>query len=239
MTVGGLSRWATRARAARRGIAGIVGLCLLTAGCGNDTGDDEGELSLEAPAGSTTADTALPSCEDVEHAVVFSVFGAATEGDGNEAATWVADPAAEPVARSGAADLVRAYQDLGYDILYVTTLSSGTQIGERPLVDAITVWLGVNDFPLGEDTRVWAWDGEGDASVALIEELARLNTAGAELGAGYASDPDLVFPLISGGISRDRMFTLEAAASEETSTSLPEDFGEHLPAVQALDPVCE
>ena len=210
---------------------------MLLAACGDD-GDEEA-VSVETSPGSTAAE-GLPSCEDVSHAVVFGVFGTLTMGDGEELAQWTADPAVEPVVRPGAADVVQAYRALGYDLLYVTSQEAATAINGQPLDEALTVWLGANGFPIGEETNVWAWGGEGDASVSLMEELAGLSSAGTSIDAGYASDPDVVFPLATGGIPRASLYTVGEAADEETSTSLPdEDLGAHLSEVESLEPVCE
>lgn len=217
----------------------MIGLSLLLASCGGDSGDDD--LSLEAPAASTTTNTATPSCDEARHAVVLSTFGAATLGDEDEAGRWSIRPEEEPVPRPGAADIVRAYKDLGYQILYVTLQPSEMSIGDQQLIDAVTVWLGANGFPVGSgETRVWAWDGNGEASVALIEELAHMSSDGTDVDVAYVSDSDLVFPLVTGGVPRERVYTLGEAADQQTVTSLPdEDLTAHLGDIKEMDPVCE
>lgn len=195
------------------------------------------EASIEGS--STSTETALPACRDSQSMVVFSVFGAATEGDG-DVSSWANDPEIPPAARSGAAEVAAAYQDLGYHLLYVALEPADTPIGDQQLIEAITVWLGLNDFPIGGyDTHVWAWDGEGSASVALTEQLTREATDGTEFGAGYVGDADLVIPFVTGGIPRESMYTVDAPDSGETSTSLPGDLSDHVPDVKELDPVCE
>lgn len=172
--------------------------------------------------------------------MIFSIFGTATAGDDGELDDWVSDPESGPEAREGAANLVQAYQELGYDILYVAWTPSDVQVGDQPLVDAITVWLGSNSFPVGDDVRIWAPEAGADVSVALIEELTRMRNSGSELDVGYVSNPDAVFPLVTGGLARDQVFTVGTAGSNGTGTSLPdEDFVAHLSEVQGLDPVCD
>lgn len=219
-----------------------VGLGLLA--CGSD----DGGASPQVSAAQTTADTGLPACRDVDRTAVFSVFGAATTGAADEAAAWMDDPDAEPVARPNAAELARTYHDAGYTILYVAMLPSESVIGDRPIVDAITVWLGLNGFPVGEGARVWVPEGDGsaDPSVALIEELTRIGAAGTEVDAGYVGDHETVFPLVAGGVPNDRVYDLRGeggGASSETqvsSTPLPEgDIASHLVEVEALAPICE
>jgi hypothetical protein len=115
------------------------------------------------------------------------------------------------------------------------------------MVDAVTVWLGLNSFPVGEGVQVWAppGDGSGDPSVALIEELTRLGAGGLTIDAGYAGDQDAVLPLVAGGVPRDRVFTLGATGgavtedSDVSSTPLSDDdMSAHVAEVQALDPIC-
>ena len=102
-----------------------------------------------------------------------------------------------------------------------------TLIGDRPVVDAVTVWLGLNSFPVGDGVRVWAPPGDGsdDLSVALIEELTRLGAAGVEIDAGYAGDQETVFPLVSGGVPQDRVFMVgdgdPASGTNVSATPLP------------------
>lgn len=233
-------------RRALRSIAAVVALGVGALACGDGGGDDDAPL---ATAGATTTgETGLPSCREIDQSVVVVVFGGATSGADGEATSWVNDPEAEPVARAGVAEVAGAYRAVGYEIVYVALLPSETFIGDRPVVDAVTVWLGLNSFPVGEGARVWAppGDGSGDPSVALIEELARLGAAGVEVDAGYAGDQETVFPLLTGGVPRDRVFMLGAPGSEAASgtdvSSTPlrdEDLSAHVAEVQALEQICE
>jgi hypothetical protein len=232
------------------GVAVVVALGVGTVACGNGGGDGNDGAPVETAGATTTSDTetSLPPCRDVNRAVVFVVFGGATSGAGGEVTSWVNDPDAEPAARPRAAALASAYREVGYEIVYVALLPSETLIGDRPVVDAVTVWLGLNSFPVGEGAQVWAppGDGSGDPSVALIEELARLGAAGVDVEAGYAGDQETAFPLAAGGVPRDRVFMVGATGGEATSdsdvTSTPlrdEDMSAHAADVQALEKICE
>lgn len=222
----------------------MVGLGLGVLGCSGDSDSDAAPLETSAPE--TTADTGLPSCRDVDRTVVFSVFGAAAAGGPGDATTWIDDPDAEPTARPDAAALAGTYRDAGYRLLYVSMLPSESRVGDRPIVDAITVWLGINDFPVGEGARVWAPEGDGsaDPSVALIEELTTMGVGGTELAAGYAGDPQTVFPLAAGGVPRDRVYAVgdgeATSGTQVSSTPLPEeDLAAHVAEVESLEPMCE
>lgn len=224
-------------------LAGVV-LMLVLAACGDDGAQSEASSGTTSGTSADTVDdvsetTTLPSCDVAQSVVVVNVFGAvtSTESDGD---VWVADPEAAPVARSGAAEVVSAYRTRGYEILYISSLPAEMAIGDQPIAEALTVWLGANGFPIGENTRVWAPEGDGDFSVALIEELAHLSNAGVALDAGYAANEEEVFPLATGGILPENVYTVGEAAQDETSTSLPgESFEAHLPEVEAGDPICE
>jgi hypothetical protein len=226
----------------------VIGLGLGAVACGDGSGGDGDAAPLETAAASTTADPGLPPCRDVNRAVVFTVFGTATTGVAGEASRWMNDPAAEPDARPGVAAVAGAYREIGYEILYVALLPSDARIDGRPVVDAVTVWLGLNGFPVGEGVRVWApeGDGAGDPSVALIEELAIMGAAGTEVDVGYASDQETAFPMVAGGLPGEQVFVVgdaDGGASsdgEVPSNPLPdEDLSAHVAQVQARDPICE
>jgi hypothetical protein len=232
------------------GIATVVvfGVGALACGGGGDGNDGAPVETAEATSTSDAdTNTTLPPCREVDRAVVFVVFGGATSGADGEATAWVDDADAAPVARPRAAALAGAYREVGYEIVYVALLPSDTLIGGRPVVDAVTVWLGLNSFPVGEGVQVWAppGDGSADPSVALIEELTRLGAGGLALDAGYAGDQETVLPLMSGGVPRDRVYLVGAEGavasdSDVTSTPLPdEDLAAHVAEVQALEPICQ
>jgi hypothetical protein len=240
--LGGRSNASTASRALRV-IAAVVTLGVGAIACGSGGGDDAAPIET---SGATTTDTGLPSCREVNRVVVFSVFGGATSGADGEATRWAGDPDEEPAARPGAAAVASAYREVGYQLVYVALLPSETLVGDQPVVDAVTVWLGLNNFPVGEGVRVWAPPGDGsdDLSVALIEELTRLGAAGVEIDAGYAGDQATVFPLVSGGVPQDRVFMVgdggSTSGSDVTATPLPdEDLPAHVAEVQALEPICQ
>jgi hypothetical protein len=233
-------------RRALRVVAVVAVLGMGTVSCGDGSGDDTAPSSTAGA--STTESTGLPSCREVNQVVVFVVFGGATSGAAGEATKWAQDPDAEPEARPGVAALASAYRAVGYQIMYVTLVPAGTHIGDRPVIDAVTVWLGINKFPVGDGVRVWAPPGDeaGDPSVALIEELAHLGATGVEIEAGYSGDQASIFPLVSGGVPQDRVFLVGATGGPVTSergiTSTPlseKDLPAHVAEVQALEPICE
>ena len=210
-------------------------------------GSDDGGTSPQISASETTADTGLPACRDVDRTAVFSVFGAATTGVAGEAAAWVNDPGAEPVARPNAATLASTYRDAGYHILYIVTLPSESLIGDRPVVDAITVWLGVNGFPVGEGARVGARGGRVSRPLRRADRGAGPHGRRRHRGRRRVRRRrrDRVPPRRR-GVPNDRVYDLRGGDGEvppETrvsSTPLPdEDLSAHVVEVEALAPICE
>jgi hypothetical protein len=205
------------------------------------SGDDDSEVAspppldteTTAPLGSTTA----PPCAQARHAVAFDFLGTLTPQ--NDLAAAAAANLDVPV-RSGAADVVTAYRDRGYEILYVSTAPANFPVDDQPLVDVLTMWLGRNGFPTGDGTRIWTWDSGGDAIVALVEELLRLEQSDVTVDAGYTDDADKAHAMASGGIPAAGLWTLGAAAATPGSTAVPnDDLVAHVATVERLGMICQ
>jgi hypothetical protein len=204
------------------------------------SGDDDSEVgtppldtATTAPLGSTTA----PPCAQARHIVAFDFLGTLTPE--NDLAAAAAADLEVPV-RSGAADVATAYRDRGYEILYVSTAPANFPVGDQPLLDVLTMWLGRNGFPTGDGTRVWTWDSGGDAVVALVEELLRLGQAGVTVDAAYTDDADKAHAMASGGVPADGLWTLGAAAGTPGTTAVPDDdLVAHVATVERLGMICQ
>jgi hypothetical protein len=205
------------------------------------SGDDDSEVATPpldtattAPLGSTTA----PPCARARHAVAFDFLGTLTP-ETDLAAAAAAN--LEVPARSGAADVATAYRDRGYEILYVSTAPANFPVGDdQPLVDVMTMWLGRNGFPTGDGTRIWTWDEGGDAIVALVEELLRLEQANVTLDAAYTDDADKAHAMASGGVPPTGLWTLGAGAGTPGSTAVPDDdLVAHVATVERLGMICQ
>jgi hypothetical protein len=206
--------------------------------CAN--GDDDSEVATPpldtgttAPLGSTTA----PPCAQSRHTVAFDFLGTLTP-ENDLAAAAAAD--LQVAVRPGAADVATAYRDRGYEILYVTTAPADFPVDDQPFVDVLTMWLGRNGFPTGDGTRIWTWDSGGDAIVAFVEELLRLQQADVTVDAGYTDDADKAHAMASGGVPAAGLWTLGAAAGTPGSTAVPNDnLLAHVATVERLGMICQ
>jgi hypothetical protein len=206
-------------------VLGAVAILALVA----DNGD-------ETPATSTT----VPPCAQERHLVAFDIHGTVTT---DEAAlgSWLTDPSDEPEPRPGAAEVVAAYRERGYEILYTTGTPTNAMLGGEPAADALTGWLARHQFPTGEGTGLHTWDVAGDESVELTDELLRLQGEGVSADAGYTNNDEDVHAYTLGGVPPERVFTLGTEAAEELgSSAIPaDDLLAHLATVQALPKICE
>ena len=205
------------------------------------SGDDDSEVAAPPPLDTATTgplgSTTAPPCAQARHTVAFDFLGTLTPE--NDLAVAAAANLDVP-AREGAADVATAYRDRGYEILYVSTAPANFPVDDRPLVDVLTMWLGRNGFPTGDGTRIWTWDTGGDAIVALVEELLRLDQADVTVDAAYTDDADKAHALASGGVPAAALWTLGAAAGTPGSTAVPnDDLVAHVANVERLGMVCQ
>lgn len=205
-------------------------------------GDDDSDVTAPPPieaettaaTGSTTAD-----CSDARHLVVFDVFGTLTLED-LDLSAWVANPSDEPPARTDSADVASAYYERGYELMYVTTATPDTTIGDVDVNAALTGWLDRNGFPTGDRTRLWTWDSNGNGFVSMVDELVHLGGEGVSVDAGYTDNAEVAHAMSSSGVPADALWTMGTAAGAPGTTTLPdESFGEHVAAVESLGRVCE
>jgi hypothetical protein len=215
-------------------------------GGGGGGGDDDTTMPVE-PTADSSAETAgattstLPPCSAAHHLVAFDVFGTLSLSD-DDAANWLQDAANEPEPRPGAAAITAAYHSLGYEIWYVTTLPVGLSIGATPFDDAMNGWFQRHGYPTGPSTSIYTVASSGDAVLSIVDALVdfTFESENASTDAAYTDNEDKAYALVTGGIPVDRLFTLGSGAASHGSTALPaDDMVAHLPAVQALDQVCE
>jgi hypothetical protein len=222
-------------RSARRWAALLL-VAMVFSACA--AGDDDSEVATPPLDTQTTAaqgPTTAPPCSAARHAVILDFGGTLTVAD--EATVMV--EALEVAARPGSADVANAYRDRGYEILYLLVAPPDTPVGGTTLLDAFTVWLSSNGFPMGDGTRIWTWEEGEDPLVALIEELLRLEQANVTIDAAYTDDPDKAHALTSGGVPPDKLWTLgEAAGIAGTTGVSDDDLAGHLGEVETLGMIC-
>lgn len=237
-----------------RTIAGLSMPAVLTlAGCGGSDGDGgdtptaTGENTAPAAdavgtdGGQAQAPTPPLPCTQQRHMVTFDFAGTMTVQDELDVVTqWLAGD--EPDPRPGAAEISQAYRERGYELLYLTASPPDLTVEGLPVPAAVEDWLTRHGFATGEGVRVHGYTGGGDnreAILSITEELLRLTAEDVRLDAGYTDDEDRVYPLASGGIPAERIYTLGPNAGAAGTTALAnDDLVAHLPAVQDLPAVC-
>lgn len=204
-------------------------------GGGNDDGGAADAAASGAPAETTTPPTTeLRACGETRHMVVLDISGTITATK-EEMLEWLQDSTDEPLPRPQASALAEAYQERGYELLYVTGLPGTNLIGDRTVPDALTDWLTGNGFPMEGATLETSHTP--DPATELSTDLITLSTSGVNLAAGYTDHPDDVQSFQVAGVKE--IYLLEAEGDGSLSTTLPGgDLAAQLARVEALPPVC-
>lgn len=201
-------------------------------GGGDDLGDDD---AAAVPLGSTAATTGVPEpCSESRHLVVLDISGTITATK-DEVIQWLGNADDVPLPRELAPELAAAYQERGYELLYVTGLPGTNRIGDLAVPDAMTKWLTDNGFPV-EGTRVET-SHTPNPQAELSNDLIVLANEGVTLSVGYTDHPDDVQSFQVAGVQEIYLLGDETAGS--LSTSLPGgDLAGQLERVESLPPVC-
>jgi len=212
-----------------------VVVALRMAAC--SAGDDDGGGAITPAEGADTTaapSTELPSCDDARHMVVFDISGTITSTK-EEVLEWLRDSSDEPEPRANAAALVAAYQERGYEILYVTGLPGTNTIGDVPVPEAMMGWLERNGFPV-DGARVET-SHTPDPPVELSNDLIALAVDGVTIDAAYTDNTDDVTSFGVGGVKE--IYLLGEQSAGVASTSVPgDDLGPRLAEVEAMPPIC-
>lgn len=218
------------------GPALAAAVLLVTAAACSGGGDDQGDQDAAGvPLGTTAVTTAVPEpCGESRHLVVLDISGTITATK-DEVIEWLGNAQDVPLVRELAPELAAAYQDRGYELLYVTGLPGTNEIGGVPVPDAMTKWLTDNGFPM-EGTRVET-SHTPNPQAELSDDLIGLATEGVTLSAGYTDHPDDVQSFQVAGVQE--IYLLGDATAGSLSTSLPGgDLAGQLERVESLPPVC-
>jgi hypothetical protein len=221
-----------------RAALGLLPLALLAVACGTGDGKAASGDAAETAASTTTPPSTLPPCADTHHRVALDVFGFMTLAD-DDFTQWLEDATDEPLARPGVADLVAAYQALGYEIWYVTTVPSSVKIGDVPFDNALRDWLTRHGFPTGQGTSIYLWDHGDKAVLSITDALLELSAKHISVDAGYTDDQDKGYAMITGGIPAAHMYTLgPGAGTSGTKAIANDDVIPHAHAVAQLPRIC-
>jgi hypothetical protein len=251
----------TRRPAGRLGRAAAVVVCLgvlACAACGGSGDDEEAAASSAtgtdgAATEATSIATTTPSvagslsppgdvpCPENRHAVVIDLRTLITEE--GELYRWYDNASYDPLVRAGAVELVAAYVQRGYEIVYVTGWDATTMLGTTtPVTEALPNWMAGHGFPVGAGTSLHMWPPEEFESedVFKTQVLADLRSEGVQVDRLYTNDPTDVPAYVSGGMGADRIHTFGPAARVEgTDPVANEDFAVHRSeTIDRQAPIC-
>ena len=96
--------------------------------------------------------TGEPRCVEPGHAIVTDIDGTLTTGD-NEFLLQILDGNYDPAERPFASELMKAYSERGYYVVYLTARLESLTLGftGETARDATARWLFLHDFPVGDD----------------------------------------------------------------------------------------
>jgi hypothetical protein len=189
-------------------------VALLAAACSGGGGGEAVEATTEAsgtgaaaPSTTTTATTApAPAvpCPEDRHAVVVDVLLLlASDGD---LIAWIGDAARRPAPRPGAIELLQAYFQRNYEIVYLTGLPSDTLLGRSvPITEALPQWIAETGFPNGDATSLHMWDpaATSSGSVHKTQVMVDLATDGVTVDRVYTGGGVDVPTYRNGGVTGD------------------------------------
>jgi hypothetical protein len=223
-----------------------------TAACGGGGGDEAGGATTTGAEGAASATTAshggdgtttppATACAGDRRGVVVDI-GTLTFGAG-ELARWSNDPTYQMRVRPGAPELLQAYRERDYEILYITGVPSDSARGLQPFADAFHSWLQQNGFPDGDGTQYHAWDraAHPSAGVFKTQTLVDADLDGLSVDYGYTDDAnDVRIFLTGGGIPADHVFTVGGFEGGPVTSGVPEtDWTSHrIRVVDPLPPLC-
>jgi hypothetical protein len=217
-------------------------LALVLGACGGDTDLTSADPVTTATPTTTEEDTdRLLPCSEDRHAVIVDLDGAITMGT-DEYDKWMEDPDHEPELRFGAAELMRAWRERGYEIVYLADGLADSTIGDTPIDEATTAWLEKHGVPSGEGTQLLFWDNENMSLDGYkTQTLLDLGTEGVSIDYGYTDSEVDITAYRAGGLRADGIFTRDPVAGELGTTAVAEPtWLNHLvDTVDPLPPVCE
>lgn len=226
---------------------------------GTSTGADTSTASTTAPTTSSAATTAETSssesgvdtttgglCVSELPAIVTDIDETLTISDA-EFLMQLGDSTYDPVEREGGAEMITAYVDLGYRIMYLTARAeslSATDSGEtsRELTER---WLMEHGYPLAEDTTEVVLSevlvlGES-ARTYKAEAIAALQADGWRFDYAYGNATSDIDAYADAGISLDVTFIIGEHAGEGGTVAVEgEGWVDHTAAFLPMVPMaCE
>lgn len=222
--------------------AGLAAMVLVLGACGGGADGSAAAPSDDPESGpSTTASSEPGSCADDRHGVVFDIDGTLTVRD-DDLLRSVADPAYDPPVRPGAVEMITAYRERGYEIVYLSGRPATLQLGGAPAAEATEGWLDRHGFPIGEGTHLYLWDEAIHPELVLYKTQVLLDLASDRLAIdyGYTNDELDIEAYTIGGVPVDRIYTKDPVAGQAGTVAVPgSGWVDHIrQSVTTLQRVC-
>ena len=186
--------------------------------CGPGTDPKDSGTDTSSSSGTTSTTTTVPcTTSDIDATLTISD------------AEWLDqryNPDAEsPEMRPGANDVLNAYRDLGYAIVYITARGVDVVIADgRDATTATHDWLAEMNFP-DLDGNLYLADGGGalgeEAAIYKTQVLADLEAGGLEFVYGYGDKPTDITAWQAAGIPNESIFHVGADTVETGVVALP------------------
>jgi len=187
---------------------------------------------------------ALPTCENVRHAVVTDVDETLTTADSELWKQVLVNPAYNPLERPDASEMLAAYAAKGYWIVYVTARPEQLQLRDgRTERKATNDWLDAIGSPRTGDRSMTFL--APDVFSGLLprgykgEVVKSLQASGFSVDYAYGNASTDFQAYADAGLPLERTFSIGELAGYDGTTAIAGDgysdhLASHLPAVQAV-----
>lgn len=201
---------------------------------------------LDSTSEGSSGTTAAGVCELEHPAIVTDIDETLTISDG-EFIMQIGDGTYDPIEREGAAELIVAYAELGYRVLYLTARSESIvlEVTGETAREATDRWLLEHGFPTDPETTLVVLADMfvvGDTAQAYkAEALMELQAMGWRFDYAYGNATSDIGAYADAGIDLGVTFIIGEHAGEGGTMAVAGDgwvehSSEHLPTVPA---VCE
>lgn len=235
------SCWSRRRRRRCVALGTLPAVALVAGACGGGGEVSSAEpTDTEAPSTTQGTEGPLPCAED-RHAVIVDLDGTVIVGAG-EYDRWVAEPDYDPQVQPGAPELLRAWRERGYEIVYLAGSLSDGATDDVPIEEAASDWLARQGMPTGDGTHLRFWDVDAaELPNYKMQELLDLSNEGVSIDYGYTDAESDITAYRAGGLEPGNIFTRGPALGAQDTTGVTEgSWLRHVTeTVDPLPPVCE
>ena len=196
-------------------------------------------------SGSST--TSADACAGVIPAIVTDIDETLTLSD-EEFTMQLQDGNYDPVERDDAAEMVNAYADLGYHVLYLTARAESfmTMVTDETAREATERWLDEHGFPNDEDTTTLIlapafYVQDDDTIMYKAGAIDELTGMGYRFDYAYGNADTDIIAYDMAGIPKDATFTIGELAGEMDTVAIEEEgytqhVADHIPTVPEACP---